>query len=132
MSKSQVTIAVDPGASTGVAIFRHSHLVVSFTTLPPYNELWTTLRRFGTEAGTKVSVVCERAPAQHRHNPESVSLQAQLELAECHLVSPSEWKGHPKARIREGDHPATKHEREAIGLGRYWIGTQNARREAAA
>lgn len=127
MSKSPVTIVVDPGVATGAAVFRRSVLVTSFTCEPPFNLLWSTLKRYANEPGTNVVIVVEAMPEVQRHRPETADLQKQLELAGCELVRPSEWKGHPAARLLQGDHPATKHERDAIRLGRYWIATSYAR-----
>lgn len=122
MSQSQVTIVVDPGVSTGVAVFRHKSLVTSFTCQPPFDQLWRTIKRFAQQPGTVLSLVVEEPPASG-HQMESTDLYKQLQLADCHSVRPSEWKGHPAARLLQGDHPATKHERDVIQLGRYWLRT---------
>lgn len=122
MSKSPVTIIVDPGVQTGVAVFRRKVLVTSFTCDPPFSELWRTISRFAKQPGTDVTLVVEEPPGGG-HQPETTDLYKQLELADCFTVRPTEWKGHPASRLLQGDHAATKHERDAIGLGRFWLNT---------
>ncbi len=120
MSKSPSTIVIDPGASTGVAVFEGEKLLSSFTSKPPFDELWLLLAEWA-KSDVPINLVCEQPPANPRHQSETTDLHKQLELAGCHFVRPSEWKGHPQAKLLDGDTPGTIHERDVIRLGRYWL-----------
>lgn len=121
-----VLISIDPGLSTGVAVFRDGEFVRSYTSEAPH----TTLRM---EVGSLVwpdEVVCEKGPTNHRRQAAACEpVEAIVDRSPVHVswIRPSSWKRTPDAVLLDTDTPRNIHERDAIRMGRWrlargWIG----------
>lgn len=113
-------VSVDPGQSTGVAIFSNGHLVRSFTSVAPH----TTLRRELHALADHDEVVCEKGPALRRQAATCEPVEAIIRehaLSRTSWVRPTEWKPNPEAVLLDSDTPGTKHERDAIRMGRWHL-----------
>lgn len=111
---SHTFIAIDPGLRTGVAVFSGDDVIMVTTTESPHEELRDIVR--GQE------VVCEQGPVNRLQAAmcEEVEAIVRQEAAHHYWIRPSDWKGHPSAVVQESDGCSTKHEREAVSLGRCW------------
>lgn len=115
-------LAIDPGNVTGVALVTEDAVV--------WAESYEVPREGHMVLGTirgyeNTPVVIEEAPTLHSH--ESHAYNQVLEIVRRHpnvtYVRPSAWKGHPSSRLTASDKAAckSKHEREAVGLGRRFL-----------
>lgn len=113
-----VLVSIDPGLSTGVAVFVDGRLNHSFTSAPPHDRLRRTLSALRSED----EVVCEKGPAIRRQAATCEPVEALVtELAPALAwVRPTSWKPNPDAVVWPTDRPGTRHESDAIKLGRYW------------
>lgn len=113
-------IAIDPGESTGVALFIGPRLVSVETTSSPHDEIRALLRTY-----IGATVVRETAPTVHRHNAECIEEVEQVidthATGPVYPVNPSQWKGHPFATLRGTDDPVNAHERDVVRLGRWFL-----------
>lgn len=114
-------IVVDPGVSTGVAMFDDHGRAKSFTTRAPFDELRNLI-----QAHADANVVAEDAPETHRHHSQPHATVAGILTSEgrgVFWIRPTSWKRHPQARLsgRDFDEAATEHERDAIRLGRWYL-----------
>ena len=114
-----VLVSIDPGLSTGVAVFVNGTFAYSFTSQPPHDDLRRTL--VGLRSND--DVVCEKGPSIRRQAETCAPVEALVtELVDnVQWVRPTAWKPDPKAEVQPGDSPGNKHERDAIRLGRYWL-----------
>lgn len=117
-----VLVVIDPGMSTGVAVFVDGRLNHSFTTLAPHDRLRRTLSALRDED----EVVVEKGPAIRRQAATCEPVEAlATELApNIQWVRPTAWKPDPHAITWPSDNPSTRHERDAIKLGRHWLARQ--------
>lgn len=116
----RVLIAIDPGYSTGVAVFINERLIEVFTSTTPHARLRNALAMNNGE------VICEVGPlGRSDWAQKEVEDLVRLKRETCHFrlswYRPSDWKPHPASRThpREGN----RHERDAVGMGRYHIAT---------
>lgn len=121
-------ISIDPGVSTGVAVFKHTKLLETWTFEAPYDELRALLRRSLREHGEALHVVVEKGPEMRRHLNREVQLLEQLvreEVLKLYWVRPSRWKPHPASRLPAEDVAliGTVHTRDAARMGRYFLTT---------
>lgn len=115
-------LAVDPGVHTGIVLATRQDIVWAQTLLIPDNtdELLSTVKNY-----SDTPCVSEEAPSLHAH--ESHVYGQVLEILRAHpdvtFLTPSQWKGHPSARLSASDKAVcrSKHEREAAGLGRRFL-----------
>ena len=111
------TLAVDPGVHTGVALLNpQGDVVWTLTCEDPYDELTAALREY-----QDAELATEPAPPT-RHYQEVYATVFGLVTQEAgdrtvHLIRPSEWKNHPFCNLLSTKF-ATKHEAEAVGIGR--------------
>jgi len=114
-------IAIDPGMSAGIAMFDHREFLVRvFTSKHPHAPLREVLL-----ANADVLVVCERAPRLRRRQPSTTEFVEALVARFANKrvdVRPTDWKGHPGARLMRPDYDAasTVHERDAVSIGRWF------------
>jgi hypothetical protein len=69
-------------------------------------------------------IVAEKGPTNHRRQADACAPVEALitRLANhVHWVRPTDWKLHPSANLVLGDAPATRHERDAIQMGRWFL-----------
>jgi hypothetical protein len=115
--RPHITVALDPGSTTGVAVFSDGGLVDTFSTVAPHEGLRERLDRLDPD-----DVVCERGPSLRRQ-PEACApverLVIELFGEIVQWVQPSSWKNHPDARLME-----SQHERDAARMGRYWLASR--------
>jgi predicted RNase H-like nuclease (RuvC/YqgF family) len=107
-------VAIDPGHTTGIAIFHDDELVHVLTSESPHEALGDIVR--------DKEVVCEQGPVNRDHNADAcveVETIVKQESATTHWVRPADWKCHPASRTepKEGN----RHERDAIGMGRVFL-----------
>lgn len=120
-------VVVDPGLSTGVAYFEGNLVVENFTTSAPHTQLESYLRAIKEQNGT-LEVLCEQGPTNHRRQADAcvpVETIVKQEADVIHWVRPSDWKGHPAATLRASDRPATRHERDVLRMGRWFLATRS-------
>jgi hypothetical protein len=105
-------IAVDPGHSTGVAIFEGTSLLRTLTTTAPHAGLRDLIKG--------CTVVCERGPKNRKQADTCSDVEAIVNEVALDVVwvRPSDWKGHPATRQAEASLPV--HERDAASIG-YWF-----------
>lgn len=118
-TNERIIISIDPGHTTGVARFMDGELVDAFTTTSPHIGLVEYLR--GRH------VVAERGPVNRNHNEQACTeVEEIIKRATGHVtwVAPSEYKPHPASHTRPNE--GNRHERDAIGLGRWFIKTKVA------
>lgn len=114
-------VVIDPGPSTGVAEFAGTTLVGTFTTQTPHTTLRKRLRNL-RETHPGLAVVCEEGP-QIRHLAEAcerVEALVREESESIYWVRPSQWKGHPAAKLN-GLKMLTRHEADAVCIGNWFI-----------
>lgn len=118
------TIAIDPGVTTGVAVFDDDDLLVrTFACRDPYLELVQELT-----ARHDATVILERPPTGKKHQPEAtdrvIGLVTRYAPSSPTLIAPAAWKSHPagfRGRKRSEASQRTVHELDACGIGAYWI-----------
>lgn len=106
-------IAVDPGHSTGVAIFEDGRILRTLTTTAPHDDLRDLI------AGC--TVVCERGPKNRKQADTCSDVEAIVNEVALDVVwvRPSDWKGHPATR--QADQSLPVHERDAASIGWWFI-----------
>lgn len=115
---------IDPGHTTGIAIFKDGQLKHVLSSESPHEALADIVR--GQE------VVCERGPVNRDHNAETcveVETIVKREADDVHWVQPSEFKCHPAFRTQPSE--GNRHERDAIGLGRWFLAVRRRLRVTA-
>lgn len=115
-------ISIDPGPSTGIAEFEGSDVVATTTTQEPHDLLRQRLRVLNREH-PGLTVVCEQGPKIRHYADACAEVEAivRQEADAIYWVRPSQWKPHPSAKLEEDDPIQTRHERDAVKLGRYFI-----------
>lgn len=113
-------IAIDPGLSTGVAQFgSKGELLSSFTSTPPNDRL-----RLFLQVVPDAVIVCEQGPSFSRRQQEAcepVEALVRASPPDVHWIRPTTWKPSPAAKLLSSDNPSTKHEKDAIRLGRWFL-----------
>lgn len=127
-------ISLDPGITTGVALFKYQDLQEVWTFKPPYDALRALLRRSVRAHGERLQVLVERGPTASRHNVREVAQVEQVireETLKLYWVFPSTWKPHPAAKLRDDDAALVLesrladsiHAKDAVRMGRYFLAT---------
>jgi hypothetical protein len=119
-------LVIDPGLRTGLAFFKDGTPEWSLTSEPPH-DLVTKMIEGLQDAHTTLEVVCEEGPVNHRRQAqacEPVERIVRHTAKIIHWVRPSEWKRHPSARIEDGDNPQSRHERDVLRIGRWFLATR--------
>lgn len=113
-------VSIDPGLSTGVALFQNGQYLRSFTSYPPHDQLASLLGCLRKDD----EVVAEKGPTNHRRQAaacEPVERLVHEVVVPVSWVRPTQWKGTPSACLRTSDKPGTKHEKDAIRIGRWHL-----------
>lgn len=122
-------LSIDPGGQTGIALLNGEGDIVWTVTSegPDYPELRGALKDY-----PEVDVVMEDAPRTRHYQGPQIHVLAIVEETgrKPVLVRPSQWKGHPASFVKLSERQGfeTKHEGEAVGLGRWHL---SQRREHA-
>ena len=124
----RITLAIDPGVSTGIVLFEGADLVLALTDVDPYPMTTKLCDIYGdTFDRQRVGVVCELGP-ERGHQPEATKAVERLvtdHAPNAQWVRPSQWKGHP-SNVGVHDHIMrlnTKHERDAAMIALWHIST---------
>lgn len=111
-------LAIDPGVETGVALLTEDGLIIWTVTAegPDYPELTSALKTYAD-----AETVMEDAPDTRHHQDTFKRVKSLVEAdgRAVAFVRPSQWKSHPAARVTEEFE--TKHEGEAVGIGRWHL-----------
>lgn len=116
------TLSIDPGLTTGLAIFDRSDNLVGSRSVP-YADL-EGLRPWLTHIGPEF-VVIERLPLRLQPNLARVVAFFDSLYPDAAKIGPGEWK--PLARTKHMKYPyerfpnATIHERDAFQMGMFYI-----------
>lgn len=118
-------LAIDPGVETGIALLSGEGTIVwTLTTRSPHSGLSNALNQYHD-----ASVVIEEAPLRGHYKHAFLEVRAIVEHNAANYerslawVLPSHWKGSPRSRLDPAAKAmcTTKHEREAVGLGRWYL-----------
>lgn len=117
--KVALLVSIDPGLSTGVAIFDNGKFVRSYTTHAPHDRLRLELQSLERPD----EVACERGPSNHRRQAQACEPVEAIVAESCSVdvvwIRPTEWKGTPDAILAPSDSPSNKHERDATRMARW-------------
>lgn len=115
-------LSIDPGVQTGVALLTGEGGIVWTVTAegPDYPELKSALSQY-----PDAEVVMEDAPdTRHYQEPfRKVLVIVEEAGRKPVLIRPSQWKNHPASRVSDQESSGfeTKHEGEAVGIGRWHL-----------
>lgn len=119
--EGEILFSIDPGEATGVAMFRGSRLALCLTVDGPRS--LRILRRLMDEH-PEADYVLE-AQNHRGKNPTAGDavreLVRRLARTEVHTLRPTDWKGHPKAVLLSTDNTGSRHERDAVKMGRRFL-----------
>ena len=111
-------LAIDPGVETGVALLGEDGSIIWTVTAegPDYPELTSALGHY-----PDARLAMEDSPDTRHHQETFVRVKTLVEAdgRPVAYVRPSQWKNHPAARVPED--LESKHEREAVGIGRWHL-----------
>lgn len=125
---------IDPGESTGVAVFTLRRLSPQLVTSALIDHFTVGQDEYGLgmirdKIREADEVLAEEGPLR-RHSPracirvEQVIRDAAHEKP-VHWIRPTEWKPHPAASLEPQDEPQTIHESDVIRMGRWFINTRS-------
>lgn len=130
-------LAVDPGVETGIALLNpEGEVVWTMTSRAPYEELKSALSQYCKPPYTTVSndeygketsqaeLAAEVAPSTRHYQDVHSMVSDCFAGLQVHWIRPSEWKSHPFCKVTVSDYD-TKHEAEAIGIGRAYLLRRN-------
>lgn len=120
-------IAVDPGETTGIAVFHNSRCIATFTDGPGDDVLSYALWKWAD-----ADLVVERGPRNRSLNSAACSkVEHKLASTKRRItwILPAEWKPSPMATLARAPWvtPTTRHERDAVKMGNYYIGRADNR-----
>lgn len=123
---TRYVIAIDPGVTIGLALLsQHDGSIIETAAIDTKGEWRISLRSWLVSYDDEAEVVCEAGPSFGRHNDDILRRVEELVLNyanEVRWLTPSRWKGHPKAKLTRAETTGrTKHEHDAAGMGRVWI-----------
>lgn len=114
-------ISFDPGATTGVAVVdKNGDIVATFafslSELRDFVELLKWLDCF------PIPIAIEVGPQFQHHSPITMQAEAAIlnVFPDAVTISPGQWKGHPAADWHQLSKLRSKHERDAVGLARWF------------
>lgn len=127
--QGMLIISFDPGVSTGIA-------VISESDDPPFTAVFSGLPGALLETITDLQgkypdakVVAEQPPqhtGNYRQHTQQVEELIRRAFPQVEWIQPSQWKGHP-ASITSDLRGKTQHEKDAVGLGRWYRRRESAR-----
>jgi hypothetical protein len=111
-------IGIDPGAITGYALLRETGEPVLTGAVAVDRTLPLELL---LESWPDAHLVIETAPDSRHYQTPYIKIKSLVEATgrDIAFVRPSQWKGHPACRVPEKFE--TKHEGEAVGIGRWFL-----------
>lgn len=116
-------LSVDPGVSTGVALLVDDGSVVSTYVAFSVEELRGFLDgTLETSPDEDLFVVVEEGPklsGNYRSHIQEIEQVLKRYFPHITWVPPSQWKNHP-GHFSEGLKGLTQHEKDAVGLGRWF------------
>jgi hypothetical protein len=116
-------LSVDPGVQTGVALLSMEGGIIWTQTSYAEDKFFNLINAL--EKYPEAQVVMEDAPNTRHHQEVFQEVKRIIEETgrKPALVRPSQWKGHPASfvKLSEREGFETKHEGEAVGLGRWYL-----------
>jgi hypothetical protein len=119
-------LAFDPGVSTGIAILEEDGSVVN-TYVRSFDEMSDEFITGLSNIYKDAAAVAEQGPLTGNYRPLTQTIEERLRKAfpKIEWVTPGQWKGHPAARSAQALPRLTQHERDAVGLGRWFKARRN-------
>ncbi len=116
-------VAIDPGSSTGIAVFIGDTLQSVNTTQAPHDELRVLLRDLKFRHAHDVVVVCEQGPVNRLQADTCAAVEqiVEQEANTIEWVRASQWKGTPTGTTEHSDVVTNRHERDAVCIGRWFL-----------
>jgi hypothetical protein len=117
-----VILSIDPGVTTGIAILHEDGEVFETTTVATREEISNYLYLITQKSDEDFGVVVEEGPQQssnYRSHIQGIEEEIKRFFSEITWVQPAQWKNHPAAVI-SGLGKRTQHEKDAVGLGRWY------------
>lgn len=120
-------LSFDPGVTTGVALLMDDGSVRYTTTISSVEELEAYCWAVKNDSQLKEDIVCvaEEGPKQsgnYRPYIQDIETVIKKHFPDVNWVPPGQWKGHPAASAPVVN--ATQHEKDAVGLGRWYRKTR--------
>lgn len=114
-------LAFDPGVSTGIAILQDDGSIVN-TYVRSFDEMSEEFIDGLARMYPKARTVAEQGPVTGNYRPLTQTIEERLRRAfpSIEWVLPGQWKGHPAAKPSQALPRMTQHEKDAVGLGRWF------------
>lgn len=114
-------LAFDPGITTGVALLQDDGSIIETQLLTSPEHVHKYCWK---KSDTKnLRVVVEKAPelsSNYREYIEQIEQTIKKWFKDVTWITPGQWKGHPVAQVTDDMKDLVIHERDAVGLGRYF------------
>lgn len=123
-------LSFDPGVTTGVALLKDDGTILDTTTVQSVEEMESYCYavkndRKATDPLEDIVCVAEQGPQQsgnYRPHIQEIEEVIKKYFYDVHWVPPGQWKGHPVAT--SSDVKKTQHEKDAVGLARWYRKTR--------
>lgn len=115
-------LAIDPGVTTGVALIDEEGTVVDTWAIRDVASIEYVLVTVHDDYPS-TQVIAEAPPqyaGHYRSHTQDVEMVVKRHFPDVEWVPPGQWKGHPATRPTSELRGLTQHEKDAVGLARWF------------